>query len=43
MLGVHVFPDMLGLPKAHEALVILAKLTDEKMQQRLESLLDSFY
>lgn len=42
VLNVHVYPEMLGLPKAHEAFDGDRKLKDEKMQQRLETLLISF-
>lgn len=42
VLNVHVFPEMLGLPKAHEAFDGTGKLKDGKMQERLEKLLDSF-
>lgn len=42
VLSVHVYPEMLGLPKAHEAFGENGMLKDEKMQQRLEKLLESF-
>jgi len=42
VLNVHVYPEMLGLPKAHEAFGDNGTLKDEKMQQRLEKLLESF-
>ena len=42
VLFAHVYPDMLGLPKAHEAFGDNGQLKDEKMQQRLETLLETF-
>ena len=41
-LGAHVYPEMLGLPKAHEAFDSLGALKDDKMTSRLEALLQSF-
>ncbi len=42
VLNVHVYPEMLGLPKAHEAFDGKGLLNDEKMQQRLDKLVDGF-
>jgi NAD(P)H-dependent FMN reductase len=41
-LGAHVFPDMLGLPKSHEAFDEAGRLRDEKTLARLQDLLDRF-
>ena len=42
VLGAHVFPDMLGVPKAHEAFDESGRLRDEKTVARLRDLLDRF-
>jgi len=41
-LGAHVFPDMLGLPKSHEAFDESDRLRDPKTVERLQDLLDRF-
>jgi len=41
-LGCHVYPDMLGLPRAHEAFESDGSLKDPKFQERLEQLLLAF-
>jgi NAD(P)H-dependent FMN reductase len=42
VLGAHVFPDMLGLPRAHEAFDDSGRLKDAAFAQRLQDLLDRF-
>lgn len=42
VLGCHVFPDMLGLPKAHEAFDESGSLKDKAGQERLAKLLTKF-
>jgi chromate reductase, NAD(P)H dehydrogenase (quinone) len=42
VLGAHVFPDMLGVPKAHEAFDEAGLLKDPKTVERLQGLLDRF-
>lgn len=42
VLHVHVYPEMLGLPKAHEAFDGKGQLNDSKMQERLNTLIDNF-
>lgn len=42
VLGAHVFPEMLGLPRAHEAFDETGKLLDAKMDERLRELLARF-
>ena len=42
VLGCHVFPDMLGLPKAHEAFDESGNLKDKAGQERLAKLLSKF-
>lgn len=41
-LGVHVYPEMMGLPKAHEQLLSEGKLLDPKLQANLENLLTHY-
>jgi chromate reductase len=42
VLGAHVFPDMLGVPKASEAFDESGRLRDAKTVERLQDLLDRF-
>lgn len=42
VLGAHVFPDMLGLPRAHEAFDDAGRLKDAAFAQRLQDLLERF-
>lgn len=42
VLGCHVYPEMMGLPKAHEAFNEDGKIKDEKTRQRFEKLLKDF-
>lgn len=42
VLGVHVFPNMLGLPDAYNAFDEKGHLKDEKWTQRLQALLGQF-
>jgi len=42
VLGAHVFPDMLGLPRAHEAFDDAGRLKDAATLERLQGLLDRF-
>ena len=41
-LGAHVFPDMLGVPKAHEAFDEAGRLRDAKTAERLQDILARF-
>ncbi len=41
-LGCHVYPEMFGVPKAHEAFDSENRLKDEKTKNRLETLLKEF-
>lgn len=41
-LGCHVYPDMMGFAKAHEAFDSDYKLNDEKTKIRFEKLIQSF-
>lgn len=41
-LGVHVFPNMMGLPNAYNAFDDNGKLKDEKTTQKLKSTIESF-
>ena len=41
-LGTHVFPEMLGLPLAHQAFDESGGLKDAKLVERLEGLLERF-
>lgn len=42
VLGVHVFPNMMGLPKAYDAFDADGKLKDEKTTQQLQTLVEQF-
>jgi NAD(P)H-dependent FMN reductase len=42
VVGVHVYPEMLGLPRAHEAFDENGRLKDEKMAERLKILIGKF-
>lgn len=42
VLGVHVFPGMMGLPGAYEAFDAEGRLKDEKKRQQLQKLLAQF-
>jgi NAD(P)H-dependent FMN reductase len=42
VIGVHVYPDMLGLPRANEAFDEKDRLKDDKMAQRLKTLIAKF-
>jgi NAD(P)H-dependent FMN reductase len=42
VLGVHVYPDMLGVPKAHEQVMSEEKLADAKQQALLEKFLTQY-
>jgi NAD(P)H-dependent FMN reductase len=42
VLGVHVFPDMQGLPDAYNAFDEQGKLKDAKTSQRLKALIEKF-
>lgn len=42
VLGVHVFPGMMGLPDAYNAFDAEGKLKDEKTTQRVKKLLEQF-
>jgi NAD(P)H-dependent FMN reductase len=42
VLGVHVYPDMLGVPKAHEQVMSGEKLADAKLQATLENFLSRY-
>ena len=42
VLGCHVYPDMMGVSKAHENLTPAFELVDEKMQTRLRQLIKDF-
>jgi NAD(P)H-dependent FMN reductase len=42
VLGVHVFPGMLGLPDAYNAFDAQGRLKEEKTIQRLKNLLEQF-
>lgn len=42
VLGVHVFPGMMGLPNAYNAFNEQGELKDEKTMQKLKILLDQF-
>lgn len=42
VLGVHVFPDMMGLPDAYNSFDEKGNLKDEKTAIKLQSLLDKF-
>ncbi|MFI5363781.1 MAG: NADPH-dependent FMN reductase [Elusimicrobiota bacterium] len=42
VLGVHVFPEMMGLPLAHEAFDASGALKDAKTSERLSGLLERF-
>lgn len=42
VLGVHVYPDMLGVPKAHEQVMSEEKLVDPKQQALLEKFLTQY-
>ncbi len=42
MLGVHVYPGMLGLPNAYSAFDEQGRLIDEKNQQNLRKLLEQY-
>lgn len=41
-LGVHVFPNMMGLPNAYNAFDESGKLKDEKTAQKLKSTIEDF-
>ena len=41
-LGCYVYPEMSGLPKAHEAFAVEGELKDKASQERLTLLLDAF-
>ncbi|MBV8939260.1 MAG: NAD(P)H-dependent oxidoreductase [Alphaproteobacteria bacterium] len=42
VLGVHVFPGMMGLPRAYDAFDAGGRLKEEKTVQQLQKLLDQF-
>lgn len=42
VVGVHVYPEMFGLSKAHEAFDDESRLKDEKSKVAIEKLLDGF-
>ncbi len=42
VLGAHVYPEMFGLPKASDAFSEDGRLTDARMQARLEKLLGKY-
>jgi chromate reductase len=42
VLGVHVYPGMMGLPNAYSAFDEQGRLKDEKTMQRLQSTVDQF-
>lgn len=42
VLGVHVYPEMFGLPKANEAFAADGALVDSKNQERLDKLVSNF-
>jgi len=42
VLGVHVFPGMMGLPKAYDAFDAEGKLREEKLAWQLQKLLEQF-
>ncbi|MEJ0061867.1 MAG: NAD(P)H-dependent oxidoreductase [Alphaproteobacteria bacterium] len=42
VLGVHVFPGMMGLPGAYQAFGDDGRLKDEKTEKRLQALLEQF-
>jgi chromate reductase len=42
VLGVHVYPNMMGLPGAYDAFDADGKLKDEKTQARLKDLINQF-
>jgi NAD(P)H-dependent FMN reductase len=42
VLGVHVFPTMMGLPHAYDAFDNQGRLKEEKTRQHLQHLLDQF-
>lgn len=42
VLGAFVFPEVLGLPRAHEAFDDAGRLLDAKLVERLQGLLDRF-
>ncbi|AZZ36051.1 alpha-glucosidase [Bdellovibrio sp. qaytius] len=42
VLNTHVYPEMMGVPKAHEAILPTNTLADAKMQANLERLVKDF-